>query len=403
MKIISQPFSSLGDYLIEILRSREYHTFNFAVAFAKSSGVLKIKNALEAFKKNNGKINAYIGIDMKITSYEALIYLQKYTNSLNIIHNENGQTFHPKIYYFIGENKILIIVGSNNLTNGGLWTNFESSICMEIDCNKDTKKTKESIDEYFSWLISSNNSFYQINKQKDIESLLQNKYILKEIDILTNRDLSYKRINAKQNFFEKKIKLNTPLASSNHKENINTLSVTPTDNDISLWIETRKMTGGSRNILDLSKKSLVESGEYKTTSFNYGDDKYMLGIVNFFGINPEHTNATKDIIINFDGIDYYGNTILYPKGNNANGTWRLQIKGRDSIDKKEITDIFKQKATNKDQKHYLVEKIIIFSRIGIDHYQMQVVDNTYLEKLKKISKIVAKNGLTKKSRYAGIF
>ena len=403
MKIISQPFSSLGDYLTDILKSKEYHTFNFAVAFAKSSGVLKIKNALETFKENDGKINAYIGIDMKITSYEALIYLQKYTNSLNIIHNENGQTFHPKIYYFIGKNKILIIVGSNNLTSGGLWTNFESSICMEIDCNKDTKKTKESIDEYFSWLISSNNSFYQINEPKDVESLLQNKYILKEIDILTNRDLSYKKINEKQNFFEKKIKLNTPLASSDNKENINTLSVTSTDNDIGLWIETRKMTGGSRNILDLSKKSLVESGEYKTTSFNYGDDKYMLGIVNFFGINPEHTNATKDIIINFDGIDYYGNTILYPKGNNANGTWRLQIRGRDSIDNKEITDIFKQKATHKNQKHYLVEKIIIFSRIDIDHYQMQVVDNTYLEKLKKISKIVAKNGLTKKSRYAGIF
>src|SRR3546814_7348005 len=38
-----------------------------------------------------------------------------------------------------------------------------------------------------------------------------------------------------------------------------------------IWFETRSMTGGSRNILDLSMKSLVTRGDPSGTSFDLGD------------------------------------------------------------------------------------------------------------------------------------
>ena len=38
-------------------------------------------------------------------------------------------TFHPKLYLFEGENNAILIVGSNNLTDGGFFTNYEATRC----------------------------------------------------------------------------------------------------------------------------------------------------------------------------------------------------------------------------------------------------------------------------------
>ena len=111
------------------------------------------------------------------------------------------------------------------------------------------------------------------------------------------------------------------------------------------------MTGGSRNILDLSKKSLISKGNISGSILEIkGESKFIHGAVEFFELDPMAVNVKKDITLNFLGTDYIGNTILYPAGNNANGTWRLQIKGVDK-DKNEITKVF-----GKIEDKYLVEK-----------------------------------------------
>lgn len=89
MELMNQPFSGqLGNRLIELLDVPDYHTLNMAVAFAKNSGVLRIKDALEKFRKRGGKVNAYVGIDLGGTSYEALTALLLHTDSLNVVHSE---------------------------------------------------------------------------------------------------------------------------------------------------------------------------------------------------------------------------------------------------------------------------------------------------------------------------
>src|SRR3546814_11951522 len=86
MELINQPFScQLGDRLIELLESGEFHTLYIAVAFAKNSGVLRVKNALENFRKSGGIVNVYVGVDLGGTSYEALTALLLYTDTLNEI------------------------------------------------------------------------------------------------------------------------------------------------------------------------------------------------------------------------------------------------------------------------------------------------------------------------------
>jgi HKD family nuclease len=125
MELMNQPLTGqLGSRLIELLKVPDYHTLNIVVAFAKNSGVLRIKDSLESFRERGGIVNVYVGVDLGGTSYEALTALLLHTDSLNVVHSEKSQTFHSKIYQFLGKEEGLVVVGSHNLTAGGLWTNL---------------------------------------------------------------------------------------------------------------------------------------------------------------------------------------------------------------------------------------------------------------------------------------
>jgi len=171
MELMNQPFNGqLGNRLIELLDSSDYHTLNIAVAFAKNSGVLRIKDSLEKFREREGKVNVYVGVDLGGTSYEALTALLLHTDSLNVVHSENGQTFHPKIYQFVGEEKGVVVIGSHNLTAGGLWTNFESSVLIPVVGSEANEVALlKGLDEYIENLSSLKDSFMSIGAQDDID------------------------------------------------------------------------------------------------------------------------------------------------------------------------------------------------------------------------------------------
>lgn len=102
MQIINQPFQGqLGNILIQELNS-SYHEFTVFSAFAKNSGVLRLKEPMEHFRQAGGTINAFIGIDLEGTSYEALLNLYHLCDNLYVIHSENfNTTYHSKIYLLI--------------------------------------------------------------------------------------------------------------------------------------------------------------------------------------------------------------------------------------------------------------------------------------------------------------
>ena len=183
MELMNQPFTGqLGNRLIELLDSQDYHILNIVVAFAKNSGVLRIKDALERFRGRGGKVNIYVGVDLGGTSYEALTSLLLLTDSLNVVHSEKGQTFHAKIYQFLGQDKGLIVVGSHNLTGGGLWTNFESSVIVTLETTSiNDKRILKSLDDYINDLNILKDSFMKISLQDEIDKLLENGYVFKEV------------------------------------------------------------------------------------------------------------------------------------------------------------------------------------------------------------------------------
>lgn len=417
---MNQPFTGqLGDRLIELLDSSDYHTLNIVVAFAKDSGVKRLKDSFEKFRERGGIVNIYVGIDMGVTSYDALTTLLLHTDSLNIVHSHNqNQTFHPKIYQFLGNKKGLMVVGSHNLTGGGLWTNFESSVLIPLNEMGNNTLVK-GMENYIGQLTSLKDSFMSIGAQEDIDRLLRNGYILTEAKAQEKRKEESGLKAATQNknserLFGNGVPAKLPPLTMPKKRKALAVSAT-SENPISkplsgeyqtIWFETRKLTGGSRNILDLSMKSLLDIGDPTGTSFDIGEPKFMAGGVVFFGIDPKDKDKRKDITLNFRGIDYVASEIFYAHNN---GSWRIQIHGENSSNDR-ITEVFKDLNTKEGDRyddkgkllHYLQLKIITFTKIRDDYYSMSVFPESKVEDFKADSRIVARNGASKTSKWLGL-
>ena len=141
MDFVAQPLGRfrLGDYLLSNFQDEQWSLFRASVAFVKNSGVKHVYSLLSDFQKR-GQSKISVGIDNGVTSYEGLVNLLDAIgpdSELWIFHNENSSTFHPKIYLFANDQNADLIVGSGNLTEGGLFTNYEAFIQVSLDLQND--------------------------------------------------------------------------------------------------------------------------------------------------------------------------------------------------------------------------------------------------------------------------
>lgn len=135
--IINQPYDKqLGAQLIEAIESSQYTQLTIIVAYAKLSGVHRISPYIKKLCENGGSVRCIVGIDQQNTTYDALLQLLNLTNNVYVFHSENfSQTFHVKCYWLAGDNKCWYAIGSNNLTAGGLFSNYELSTVAVCDGN----------------------------------------------------------------------------------------------------------------------------------------------------------------------------------------------------------------------------------------------------------------------------
>jgi len=157
-QIIFQPFSqqSIGTVLKAALTGQiaPFHTFRAAVAFVKSSGVKHIQTELQEFVKQGGVAQFVIGIDQLGSSQEGLTGLLNAVGDPGSIWINNTTeryiTFHPKVYLFGSDTMALAIVGSGNLTEGGLYTNDEAFLVYGMDLhNSEDQALWQEINAYF--------------------------------------------------------------------------------------------------------------------------------------------------------------------------------------------------------------------------------------------------------------
>ena len=140
MEFIRQPsqYARLGDRLKDNLSKRQWTSFRAAVAFVKRSGTRHITTALAEFSQA-ADVEIIVGIDHGGTSAEGLRDLLNAVSPKGrvvVFHNRLPFTFHPKIYLFKSPSSADLLIGSGNLTEGGLFTNYEAGLHIPLDLAK---------------------------------------------------------------------------------------------------------------------------------------------------------------------------------------------------------------------------------------------------------------------------
>ncbi len=107
---------------------------HIAVAFLKYSGVEVIQDALIDSLEKGAEFEIIVGLDFKTTDSKSIRFLLDLNKTYKKLKfycygdKENNKTdivFHPKIYMFDNGREKTSIIGSTNLTRGGLESNFE--------------------------------------------------------------------------------------------------------------------------------------------------------------------------------------------------------------------------------------------------------------------------------------
>lgn len=139
ISIIAQPNQKLGNEITNLLDSGYiFQEITFVSAFVGLRAALRIKDRIQQHAQNNTQINFTIGIDLNGTSRDVLNELSTWPARTSIVHNSIPRiTFHPKIYYFKAQNFAVMFIGSNNWTDGGLYTNYEIATKYEFQFPQD--------------------------------------------------------------------------------------------------------------------------------------------------------------------------------------------------------------------------------------------------------------------------
>lgn len=182
--IIHQPYDNqLGVDLIAQLESEKYDSFTIMVAYAKLSGVYRLLPYMKAFKERQGKLRCIVGIDQNNTTYDALYQLNSIMDELYVFHSENfTQTFHVKCYWLSGDQDIWYAVGSNNLTAGGLFSNYEMSITNHAT-GDDSLAGIDKLEKIYSNYSSDSSLCCHKVTNEFLDKLLENGYISKELEV----------------------------------------------------------------------------------------------------------------------------------------------------------------------------------------------------------------------------
>jgi HKD family nuclease/predicted RNA-binding protein len=128
------------------LSAPDYGKINIAVAYVKETGL----DVLESMKVKIDR--GIVGDAFAITQPEALERLMKQGSRIRMAQVATG-TFHPKLYMVPYDDSLGAIVGSANLTGGGLEANEEASIALR---GHNDEAPIPNLLEYFGGLWDAN-------------------------------------------------------------------------------------------------------------------------------------------------------------------------------------------------------------------------------------------------------
>lgn len=161
-RLALQPFDhhvSLYEVLSEALENSSFTDLLIVVAWAKESGFRRIREPVARFRQRGGNTKIIVGVDEGGATVEGLNAAIEEFDEASVVYDSSSGTFHPKIYCVSGDTSGVVIVGSSNLTAGGLFRNYEASVVLDLDLSLDPdKELLESVRQYARELTTDGTS-----------------------------------------------------------------------------------------------------------------------------------------------------------------------------------------------------------------------------------------------------
>jgi hypothetical protein len=117
--------------LSKTLADTDIESLTMLIAWARFGGLGRFEKEIKAFRRRGGKLQLIVGIDQGIATEPGLKLAIELATQAFVFHDSES-TFHPKLYLGEGAAKASLLVGSSNLTAGGLFSNYEASMEAEF-------------------------------------------------------------------------------------------------------------------------------------------------------------------------------------------------------------------------------------------------------------------------------
>lgn len=176
INILLQGLSKDDDHdtaVNELLQLSNIDNYLLSLAFARSGGVERISGNL---RRVANKTKVFIGIRNGITSIQSIFSLFKLGIKPYAVDTAaNNKIFHPKIYAAYNNELAHIILGSANLTFGGLNRNIEASSYIKL--NRQTQTDEDYLNKLVDMITDMPTAYpdhvFQITTPKQAVVLLR--------------------------------------------------------------------------------------------------------------------------------------------------------------------------------------------------------------------------------------
>lgn len=158
-RFLGQPFAEgaqIGRSITTVLAQGTVDHFWVVTAWAKRSGLSRLAAAIQALRERGGKAEAVIGVDEGGATLEGLELAAELFDPVYVFHDPGPRTFHPKLYVAESPSSALALIGSSNLTKGGLFTNYEAALEVSLDKSAETdQELLREIRDYYESLLAT--------------------------------------------------------------------------------------------------------------------------------------------------------------------------------------------------------------------------------------------------------
>ena len=164
---IVQPDSQLGNVLSKMLDANPpASSIVFVSAFASLQTVMRLRRQILELKESGSDIRLVLGIDLGGTSQEVLAELLEWDIDIRIIkHFIPRHTFHAKLYLFEWPDRGIVVIGSNNMTEGGFFGNYEGAVCITYSLPKENEAFGSARSQLARFLQPDGPTVYQLTKE----------------------------------------------------------------------------------------------------------------------------------------------------------------------------------------------------------------------------------------------